>query len=81
MADEFHVTSKAFSDGGHIPRKYTGDGVGAQQNLSPPIEWHNVPEGTETLAIICEDIDAPDPEDPSAVPFVHWSASAFPFFE
>lgn len=71
MSVEFYVTSTAFSDGGHIPRKFTGDGIGAQKDMSPPIQWHDVPEGTETLAIICEDIDAPDPDQP-IVPFVHW---------
>ncbi|CAM6120958.1 unnamed protein product [Calypogeia fissa] len=71
MEGEFYITSTAFSEGGHIPRKYTADGAGAQVDFSPPLEWHNVPEDTETLAIIVEDIDAPDPEDP-VVPFVHW---------
>lgn len=71
MDTEFYVTSTAFHDGGHIPRKHTADGQGAQKDISPPLEWHNVPEGTESLAIIVEDVDAPDPEQPT-VPFVHW---------
>lgn len=72
MDTEFRVTSTAFSDGGNIPRKHTADGAGAQNNLSPPLEWHNVPEDTESLAIIVEDVGAPD-SDESFVPFVHWS--------
>lgn len=71
MADEFRLTTSAFSNGGHMPRKFTADGAGAQKDMSPPLEWQNVPEGTESLAIIVEDVDAPDPEDP-IVPFVHW---------
>jgi Raf kinase inhibitor-like YbhB/YbcL family protein len=42
---------------------YTQDGV----NRSPPIEWHDLPEGTRELALIVEDPDAPRAE-----PFVHW---------
>lgn len=71
MDSEFFLTSTAFSNEGHIPRKYTRDGAGAQVDISPPLEWYNVPEETETLAIIVEDVDAPDPDDP-IVPFVHW---------
>jgi len=34
--------------------------------VSPPVSWENVPEGTETLALIVLDPDAPNP------PFTHW---------
>ncbi|BBN16896.1 hypothetical protein MPTK1_7g10210 [Marchantia polymorpha subsp. ruderalis] len=69
MADEFRVTSTAFGNDGRIPRKHTADGAGAQHDMSPPLQWHNVPEETESLAIICEDVsESPD----STVPFVHW---------
>ena len=57
------VTSPAFEDGGPIPIKYIKDG----QNVSPPIRWESLPEGTRELALIVEDPDAPKPE-----PFVHW---------
>lgn len=72
MDTEFRVTSTAFSDGGHIPRKHTADGAGAQNNLSPPLTWHNVPEDTESLAIIVEDVGDAEPEGDTVVPFVHW---------
>jgi Raf kinase inhibitor-like YbhB/YbcL family protein len=49
------ITSTAFTDGGMIPRDYTCDG----KNISPPLAWTGVPEATKSLAIICDDPDAP----------------------
>eukprot|EP00850_Spirogloea_muscicola_P022882 SM000316S12297 [mRNA] locus=s316:54126:55422:+ [translate_table: standard] len=68
---EFYLTCSAFGEGGHIPRKHTGDGPPHQHDRSPPLAWHNVPEGTETLALVVDDPDAPDPEAP-IVPWTHW---------
>ena len=56
------LTSSAFKDGETIPSKYTCDGSDA----SPPLEWSSVPEGTKTLALICDDPDAP------VGTWVHW---------
>ena len=52
---EIKITSPAFEEGGLIPKKYTCDG----SNVSPPLRWDSVPAGTESIAIICEDPDAP----------------------
>jgi len=49
------ITSTGFTDGGMIPREYTCDG----RDISPPLAWDGVPEGTISLAIICDDPDAP----------------------
>jgi len=49
------LKSPAFADGERIPEKYTGEG----QDLSPPLEWSDPPEGTKTLALLCDDPDAP----------------------
>lgn len=57
------VSSPAFEAGGTIPRRHTGEG----EDVSPPLEWSGLPEGTRELALICDDPDAPMPE-----PFVHW---------
>ena len=59
---EIKLTSAAFKDGESIPRAYTCDGV----NISPPLEWSGVPKTAKTLAIVCEDPDAP------AGTWVHW---------
>ena len=50
-----HLTSPAFRDGQRLPVKYTGDG----ENLSPPVEWSDPPEGTKSFALVCDDLDAP----------------------
>lgn len=57
------VTSTAFGQDQRIPDKYTGEG----EDVSPPIAWSDVPEGTKELALICDDPDAPTEE-----PWVHW---------
>jgi len=57
------LSSLAFEAGQAIPVKYTGEGA----DVSPPLRWSNLPEGTKELALICDDPDAPTPQ-----PWVHW---------
>jgi Raf kinase inhibitor-like YbhB/YbcL family protein len=59
---EIKITSPAFADGGMIPPQYTCDG----QDISPELVWESVPEGTQTITLICDDPDAP------MGTFVHW---------
>ncbi len=59
---EIKITSSAFEEGDLIPENYTCDGI----DVSPPISWTSVPEGTKTLALICDDPDAP------IGTWVHW---------
>jgi len=61
------LKSSAFQNRGEIPAKYTGEGA----NVSPPLEWTNVPEGTKSFAIICHDPDAPLISN-GTYGFVHW---------
>jgi hypothetical protein len=56
--DAPRLTSSAFADGGEIPVRYTCDG----DNVSPPLAWSNLPEGTRSLALVVDDPDAPDPK-------------------
>lgn len=49
------LTSTAFAEGATIPRVYTCDG----EDISPPLDWSGVPEATRSLALICDDPDAP----------------------
>ena len=63
------LTSTAFAEGHPIPPKHTGDG----EDLSPPLTWSAVPEGTKELALICDDPDAPRDE-----PWVHWVIYGIP---
>jgi len=54
--------SSVFDDGGNIPKRYTCDG----QDVSPPLEWEGIPVRTQSLALICDDPDAPGRT------WVHW---------
>lgn len=56
------LTSTAFKDGESIPLEYSGYG----ENVSPDLEWAQVPEGTSSFALICRDPDAPGGT------FYHW---------
>lgn len=56
------VTSTAFDEGGMIPSRYTADG----DDISPPLQWEGLPEGTKSVAIINDDPDAP------MGTWVHW---------
>ncbi len=49
------LKSPAFEKGGKIPAKYTCDG----DDVSPPLEIVDIPEETETLALVMDDPDAP----------------------
>lgn len=58
------LSSPAFADGAPIPKRHTADG----EDVSPSLTWSGTPAGTTSLALICEDPDAPSGS------FVHWLA-------
>lgn len=62
------LTSSAFGEGDPIPSKYTCDG----EDISPPLAWSNVPSGTRSFALICDDPDAP------VGIWVHWVLFGIP---
>jgi hypothetical protein len=59
---EIKITSSVFKEGGMIPAKYTCDGA----DVSPPLQWDAAPQGTRSIALICDDPDAP------MGTWVHW---------
>jgi Raf kinase inhibitor-like YbhB/YbcL family protein len=61
-SQKWEITSKSFQEGQRIPKLYTADG----KDISPPLTWSAPPEKTQTLALICDDPDAP------AGTWVHW---------
>lgn len=61
------LTSPAFAQGGAIPAKHTGEG----EDVSPALSWTDVPEGSQSFAIICHDPDAPLVKNGS-YGYVHW---------
>ena len=56
------LISRAFKEGGMIPAHYTADG----EDVSPPLDWSYIPDGTKSFAILCDDPDAPGGS------FCHW---------
>ncbi|OGH20419.1 MAG: phosphatidylethanolamine-binding protein [Candidatus Levybacteria bacterium RIFCSPHIGHO2_02_FULL_37_13] len=56
------ILSSAFNHNKRIPAKYTCDG----ENISPPLQFLEVPESAKSLVLIVDDPDAP-----SKV-WVHW---------
>ena len=67
MEMEITITSKAFENDGTIPRRYTCEG----DDVSPPLAWSGLPDGTRSLVLIVDDPDAPDPDNPRMT-WVHW---------
>ena len=49
------LKSPAFRDSGNIPSKYTCDG----ENINPPLQIEDIPDGTVSLVLIMDDPDAP----------------------
>jgi Raf kinase inhibitor-like YbhB/YbcL family protein len=62
MSEELTFTSSPFASGDAIPREYSCEG----DNISPGLRWTSAPDGTETLALIVDDPDAPGQT------FTHW---------
>ena len=62
------LTCSAFRDGQRIPRLYTCDG----QDHSPPLAWTDIPKDCRSLALFCDDPDAP------AGTWHHWAAYDIP---
>ncbi len=61
------ITSTAFEDGGAMPAVFTCEG----DDISPPLSFSGVPELAQTLVLIVDDPDAPDPKAPQTT-WVHW---------
>ncbi|MEB3338422.1 MAG: YbhB/YbcL family Raf kinase inhibitor-like protein [Leptolyngbyaceae bacterium] len=57
-----HLQSPAFPSNGSIPAQFTCDGI----NISPPLHWDSPPVGTQSLALVVDDPDAPQQT------FTHW---------
>jgi Raf kinase inhibitor-like YbhB/YbcL family protein len=69
VPDVIDLRSPAFEDGGSLPPRFTAEGEG----LSPPLAWAEAPPGTQALALLVEDPDAPTPK-----PLVHLLAWDLP---
>jgi Raf kinase inhibitor-like YbhB/YbcL family protein len=56
------IKSRSFNNNGKIPERYTCDG----EDINPPLEIRDIPQGTQTLALVVDDPDAPNKV------WVHW---------
>lgn len=59
--NNMEITSPQFGDNQNIPKDYTCDG----QDINPPLEFNNLPQNTQSLALIMDDPDA-------TTTWVHW---------
>jgi Raf kinase inhibitor-like YbhB/YbcL family protein len=60
--ERIELTSPEFDDGDVLPARFAHD----RKNVSPPLEWNDVPPGAQELALLCQDPDAPTGL------FTHW---------
>jgi Raf kinase inhibitor-like YbhB/YbcL family protein len=49
------ISSKSFTNGGDIAKKFTCDG----EDVSPELSWNGAPAGTKSFALLSDDPDAP----------------------
>jgi len=61
------LISPAFPPGGAMAVRHTCEG----DDLAPPLQWRDLPQGTASLVLIVDDPDAPDPAAPKTT-WVHW---------
>jgi len=59
------LSSSAFTENATIPSQFTCDGP----DRSPPLGWSGVPKGTQSVALILDDLDRS---------FLHWLVYDFP---
>jgi len=77
MGNAFSLTSSTFKDGTMLAVKNAGNiktnpnCIG--DNVSPPLSWSNVPEGTKSFALIMY-----DPEGRGGLGVDHWTAYGIP---
>ncbi|MFN8412270.1 MAG: YbhB/YbcL family Raf kinase inhibitor-like protein [Anaerolineales bacterium] len=58
----FEIKSPVFQEGETIPEIYSCQGI----NISPPLTWSNIPDGTQSFTLIVDDPDAPGGT------WIHW---------
>lgn len=66
---DLSIRSPAFGYLEKIPKRYASDG----ENINPPLEWNNIPEGTKQLALLLFDPDAPYTNE-----YTHWVVYGIP---
>jgi len=62
IMEQISISSDAFNDGSSLPVEHTCDG----EDRSPALSWDTVPAGTQSIALLVDDPDAPGKT------WVHW---------
>ncbi len=62
MSNSLQITAEDFTNGGQIPPRYTADGA----DISPALTIAGIHPDAESIALICDDPDAP------MSTFTHW---------
>ncbi len=65
---DLKITSSAFEQNGMFPSKYTADG----EDINPDLKIEGIPDSAKSLALICDDPDAPGGD------WVHWVVANIP---
>ncbi len=77
FADSFTLTSSTFKDGGMLQTKNAGNNKSnpncVGDNVSPPLSWSNIPDGTKSFALLMF-----DPEGRQGLGVSHWVAYGIP---
>ncbi|MDR3397332.1 MAG: YbhB/YbcL family Raf kinase inhibitor-like protein [Pandoraea sp.] len=72
-AEGMSVSSSAFADSGLLPAVHAGLGECGGKNVSPPVEWKNLPQATRSVVITMK-----DPDGAKGGGVVHWVAYNIP---
>src|SRR5258706_16233824 len=79
MGNAFSLTSSTFRDGTMLAVKNAGNNKANPncigENVSPPLAWSNVPDGTKSFALIMV-----DPEGRGGLGRRHWAGPRLPPF-
>ena len=74
LADSFTLTSSDIAEGQKLSNDFVFQGFGCEGgNVTPVLEWHGAPEGTESFAVT-----AYDPDAPTGSGWWHWFAFNIP---
>lgn len=75
QADSMTISSSSFKDGREIPQRLAGTGAdcGNGDAMSPAVKWVNLPQGTQSIAVVLF-----DPDGGKGQGVVHWIAYNIP---
>jgi Raf kinase inhibitor-like YbhB/YbcL family protein len=71
-ANVFQLSSADFRDNGIMPVELARKGVCGGKNISPSLQWINIPPGTKSFALLCIDLH------PVASRWMHWMVINIP---